>query len=336
LNPVHYVELGNGFAEATGVSYRTWAVASGGIAAVVAVLGGCVRPSVAPTGMGRPNPTQLAELWIDPDGSARNLFEGVGGDAPAPAADSRYEVLERDTRGFSITYRVKDTKGAEWNVKIGPEAQTEVVASRIVWALGYHQVPSYFVERWIAVNDDKAQTLGGARFRPRTKAMGLESKGTWSWQQNPFVHTRQYNGLLALMMLLNSTDLKNDNNELYKVDNGERREGATQWYVVKDLGASLGETGRFDPRRGYIDGFEREPFTVGVQNGFVRFAFRGRHQELLEGITVEDVKWISQRVLRISDRQWNDAFRAGGYPDDVRARFIARIKQKATEGLSLR
>jgi hypothetical protein len=274
-------------------------------------------------------------LWVDPDGSARNLFEGVGGEAPRPAADARFEVLERDTGGFSITYRVKDAGGAEWNVKIGPEAQTEVVASRIVWALGYHQVPSYFVERWVAVDGAKAQTLGGGRFRPRPKDVGLKSKGPWSWQRNPFVHTRQYRGLLVLMMLLNSTDLKDDNNELYEIEGNERREGATQWYVVKDLGASLGETGRFDPRRGYIEGFEREPFTVGVEKEFVRFAFRGRHQQLLEPITVDDVKWTSQRVLRINDRQWHDAFRAGGYSEDIARRFIARIKEKATEGLSL-
>src|SRR4030095_14173384 len=114
-----------------------------------------------------------------------------------------------------ITYRVKDQRQREWNVKIGPEAQTEVVASRIVWGLGYHQVPSYFVERWISVTGTKGDLLGGARFRPHE--MGLKSRGTWSWQQNPFVGTPQYKGLLVLMMILNSTDLKNDNNELYDV-----------------------------------------------------------------------------------------------------------------------
>jgi hypothetical protein len=136
------------------------------------------------------------------------------------------------------------------------------------------------------------------------------------------------------MMIINSTDLKNENNELYESE-GAAREEARLWYVVKDLGASLGETGRFDPRRGYIDGFEREPFVVGVKNGLVRFAFRGRHQELLTHISVDDVKWTSQRVLRITDTQWHDAFRAGGYDQTTARRFVARIKQKAEEGLAL-
>jgi hypothetical protein len=309
--------------------------ASAAVVSVVMLCGACVRPAVKPIGDGRPSAAQLAEFWMEGEISTRNLSNGVGGTAPKPLVDARYAVLSRDPSGFSITYRVKDDQDREWSVKIGPEAQTEVVTARIVWALGYHQVPSYFVERWIAVDHSKAQTLGGGRFRPRPREIGLESKGIWSWQRNPFVGTRAYNGLLGLLMLLNSSDLKNDNNELFEVM-GEPREHASRRYVVKDLGASLGETGRFDPRRGYLDGFEREPFTLGVQNGFVRFAYRGRHQELLDRISVDDVKWISARVMRITDRQWQDAFHAGGYGDDQIRRYVARIKEKASEGLALR
>jgi hypothetical protein len=274
----------------------------------------------------------MAELWLAPT-SARNLFDGPGGAAARPAADAQYKLLETDTGGFSITYKVLDRAGREWNVKIGPEAQTEVVASRILWALGYHQVPSYFVERWVAVDDDgRGQLRGGARFRPKDDR--LDSEGTWAWRDNPFVGTQPFNGLIALMMLLNSSDLKDDNNELYTVT-GAAREGARRWFVVKDLGASLGETGRMEPRRGYIEGFEKEPFITGVDEGIVQFGFRGRHQDLLQNIRVDDVKWICGRVMGISDRQWQDAFRAGGFTRDVAARFIARIKQKAAEGLAL-
>jgi hypothetical protein len=193
-------------------------------------------------------------------------------------------------------------------------------------------VPTYFVERWIAIEEGERHLRGGARFRP--KADGLESEGPWAWRDNPFVGTREYKGLLVAMMLLNSSDLKDLNNELYKVT-GAPRERARRWFVVKDLGASLGETGRMDPRRGYIEAFEKEPFIEGVENGIVRFGFRGRHQDLLEHITVDDVKWLCARVMKISDRQWHDAFAAAGYPSELSARFVARIKQKAAEGLAL-
>ena len=275
---------------------------------------------------------QSAQLWIEPGPEPRNLINGVGHDGPRPVVDARYEVEEVDPSGFSITYEVEDEQGREWNVKIGPEARTEVVASRIVWAVGYHQVPSYFVERWVAVTGGKAQTLGGARFRPKDD--NLDSEGTWAWRSNPFVGTRAYNGLLVLMMILNGTDLKDDNNAIYEVEDG-RREGARRWYVVKDLGASLGETGRMDPRRGYLEGFEREPYIERVEPPYVRFAFRGRHQDLLERITVADVKWMSERVMRITERQWRDAFAAGGYDAETTRRYVKRIKEKASQGLAL-
>lgn len=37
----------------------------------------------------------------------------------------------------------------------------------------------------------------------------------------------------------------------------------------------------------------------------------------------------------LTDAQWRDAFRAGNYAQPVGARFIARIKQKIADGLSL-
>jgi hypothetical protein len=308
---------------------QTLAAISSALAVSIALTSGPAAALVGPPGDKTEN---IQQLWVDPS-EPRDLSKGAGGDAPRPVADAAYEVLETDTRGYSITYDVKDERGREWNVKIGPEAQTEVVTSRIVWALGYHQVPSYFIERWVAVEDGRGSLRGGARFRPEDD--GLKSVGEWKWRKNPFVGSRPYNGLIVLMMLLNSTDLKDQNNQLYDVRH-ENGNGPRRWYVVKDLGASLGETGRMDPRRGYIDGFEREPFVTGVENGIVKFGFRGRHQDLLADIRVADVVWLCERVLKITDNQWRDAFHAGGYNDDLTTRFVARIKQKAAEGLALR
>ncbi len=294
-------------------------------------------PAVACVTVGRsgppPSPATLAQLWVEPD-AERSLVRGAGGDDPVPAPGGRYDVLHRDTSGFSITYRVRDAKGRKWAVKIGPEAQTEVVSSRIVWALGYHEVPSDFVERWTAVEHGRAHLLGGSRFRP-DDLPHLDARGDWSWQHNPFVGARPYNGLLVLMLILNSTDLKNDNNKLYEVK-GPPREGARRWYVVKDLGATLGETGRVDPHRNWLEGFEREPFITGTDGPFVRFAYRGRHQELIDHrLTPADVRWTCRRLQRLTDRQWHDAFRAAHYTDEQAARYVDRIRQKIAEGLAL-
>jgi hypothetical protein len=308
---------------------------------IVAVLGlaiawpGCITGR-HPVRTGTPSPDQVSQLWIDVDPVSRDLRDGPGADVPKPADEARYDIVEIDTRGYSVTYRVKDASGREWNVKLGPEAQPEVVTSRILWAVGYHQLPAFFVDRWIAYDTKRklGALRGGARFRPHE--LGLKSEGVWAWERNPFVGTRPLNGLLALMMLLNSTDLKTDNNEMYRVDGGAR-EGASRWFIVKDLGATLGETGVMDPRRGYLEGFEREPFVHGVgQDGWVRFAYRGWHRSVVSRVPVDDLKWMCERVLRLTDAQWRDAFRAARYDDDQTRRFVARIKQKAAEGMALR
>ena len=302
---------------------------TGGIVALV--LTAACTPSMHRTADHPSAGAELAELWVDPGATPRNLAEGPGGATP-PATDARLEILSRDTGGYSITYVVSDAGGHRWHAKIGPEARTEVVMSRIVWALGYHELPSYFVERWIGVEHGRGQLFGGARFRPHED--GLRSRGTWEWQRNPFVGDRPFNGLIVLMMVLNSTDLKNDNNGVYDVA-GPPREGAARWYVVKDLGASLGETGRFDPRRGDIDAFEREPFITGVEHGRVRFGYRGRHQEILSGITPEDVRWTCSRLAKLTDEQYRTAFRAGNFGVEETGRYIRRIRQKIEEGLAL-
>jgi len=38
----------------------------------------------------------------------------------------------------------------------------------------------------------------------------------------------------------------------------------------------------------------------------------------------------------LTDEQWRDAFRAGGFPPQTADRFIRRMKQKIDEGLSLK
>ena len=54
-------------------------------------------------------------------------------------------MTELDVTGYSRGYTVTDAQGRVWDVKIGAEAQPEVVASRVLWLIGYHQPIIYFV-----------------------------------------------------------------------------------------------------------------------------------------------------------------------------------------------
>jgi hypothetical protein len=295
---------------------------------------GCVRaPAIRSTAAGPLSPAELSAFWQDVDPRSRDLLHGVGGKQVRPEPEAVFEAIGKDTGGFSVSYDVRDPSGVEWSVKVGEEAQSEVTSSRLVWAMGYHQPPVTYLPRWRVREGDQdaVRTVDGGRFRPKLPT--FDNADIWSWYQNPFVDTQAYRGLLVLMMILNSTDLKDDNNALYERRDGERL--VARWYVVKDLGATLGTTGRLYPKRNDIGEFERHEFIDEVDDGRVRFAYRGRHQQLLKNIRPADVVWMCERLQRLTDEQWRDAFRAGGYDEATTARYIRVFERKIAEGLAL-
>lgn len=310
----------------------TSAVASAVLAVGCGVTTGVPRIPETP-----PSPQQLAEFWVEPGARARDLFYGVGGRALAPPKNARYKFKARDDLGFSVSYDVIGPDGREWSAKIGPEAQTEVVMSRVLWALGYHQPPVYYLPSWTLVEeDDDVKTESEARFRPKLDQLERQEE-FWSWSDNPFLGTRPLNGLLVVLLMLNSTDLKDDNNSIYEV-NGRFPPGGPdvrRWYIVRDLGAALGATGKLFPRRNWIDGFEQEEFITGVKDGRIQFAYTGRHQQLLAMVTPADVRWAATRLQRITDAQWRDIFRAANYADEIRDRYLRKIRQKIEEALKV-
>ena len=302
----------------------------------VACVGGTVRPTTTPS------QANVSALWEDP-GTTRNLVDGPGGEARTPRDGASFEFLREDSGGYSPGFDVRDGNGLEWSVKLGPEAQTEVAVSRILWALGYHQPPTYYVAKW-TITGGPAGPQPAARFRPKLPDWKLESD--WSWYENEFVGTQPFKGLLAANVLLNNWDWKASNNKIYATG-GADGAAARRVYVVQDLGASLGKTAY--PRllawlptqylkqgsRNNLEDFEAQGFIEGVDGDRPRFVYRGIHKPLLDTITVSDVRWMTDRMTKISEEQWRDAFRAAGYADDIAARYIAKIKAKVAEGQKL-
>jgi hypothetical protein len=301
---------------------------------VTTALGIACHPPIKSTLPAPPTPAELAQLWVDPGGE-RDLFWGVGGKRLAPDPEATYTVLAVKTSGFSRGYDVVGPDKREWSVKFQPEAPTEVVASRLFWGIGYHQPPAYYVAKWTAEKAPRANPQSPARFREKKPDLnGLDSVATWSYYQNPFVGTVQLQGLIVLHAMLGNSDLKDDNTALYTLQ--KSLEGADRWYVARDLGHTFGRTGVMNAPRGDIAVFEETPFITGVVNGRVKLDWRGRHDALLDNIRPADVRWICARLDALTDRQWNDAFRAGGYEKALADRFIRRMKQKIAEGLALK
>lgn len=304
------------------------------IVASVGALGVACHPPIRSTLPTKPTAAQLAELWVEPEPN-RDLFWGVGGKRLAPDPAATYTVIEIKRTGFSRGYDVVGPDKREWSVKFPPEAPTEIVASRIHWGIGFHQPPNYYVAEWSAEKAPRPNPQDPARFREdKPNFHGLDAVGAWSHYQNPFVGTVQHKGLLVLQAMLGNSDLKDENNALYKLK--EQFEGATTWYVLRDVGHTFGRTGVIGAERGDVDVFEKTPFIDGVVNGRVKLHWRGRHDALLRDITPADVRWICQRLEKLTDAQWQDAFRAGGYSKATADRFIRKLKQKIAEGLALK
>ena len=212
--------------------------------------------SIKSTSPGPPNAEQLAQLHVQPE-RGRDLFYGVGGKKLAPDPKASYAVIEIKRAGFSRGYTVIGPGDREWSAKFPPEANTEIAASRLLWGIGYHQPPIYLLNQWTAEKATSPNPQLPARFREKKPDLnGLDAGDPWSYYQNPFVGTRQLNGLLALQAMLGNSDLKDAQNVVYKLD--KELEGATRWYVARDLGQTFGRTGVLEAPRGDIEVFEAD------------------------------------------------------------------------------
>ena len=312
------------------------------MAALAVGAGGCAKAT-----RGAPRATagvqeaalRLPELWTDRgDIAGLDLFHGAGGRDLAPRPGQPWHFVSKDDKGFSPGWDVKDERGREWSVKQGPEAQSEVVASRILWALGYHQPPTYYVAEWSLVDGPEQGPQPPGRFRPDLD--GGKRVGDWSWEHNLFAATQPFRGLLVLQRILNNWDLLDRNNTIYTLD--PPRDGVSRWFVVIDLGASLGKAYGIESRRSGSRNdpgdYEQQGYLEEVNaDGTVEFEQLGKwHRGLFGDLTPADVRWTSERLARITPAQWQDAFRAGGYDAATSARFIAQLRRRIDAGLALR
>jgi hypothetical protein len=251
-------------------------------------------------------------LWREPaDISSRDLRHGAGGAESRPNLRG-VRFLKEEKGGFSTKYRVRDGSGREWVVKVGKEAQSETAATRLLWAVGY---PTEIVHLAPRVRIQGKGTFQNARFEARPES--VERLGEWKWDDNPFLGTREFQGLKVMQVLLNNWDVKDSNNVIL-----HRRRGGDDelHYAISDLGATLGKTGRWfglwriTRSRNDPEGFAGDRFIDEIKrDGRVDFHFSGKKRDIFNDITVEDARWIGTLLARLSDRQLADAFRAANY-----------------------
>jgi hypothetical protein len=79
-------------------------------------------------------------LWQAPGiVTMRDWIWGVGGEARAPQPP--FEFGTEDLHGTNPKVRVRDAKGRRWIVKFGGESHGDVIAFRLLHAMGYVTTP---------------------------------------------------------------------------------------------------------------------------------------------------------------------------------------------------
>jgi hypothetical protein len=290
-----------------------------------------------------------AIMWQDPgDISARDLFYGKGGEAHSPKGPFIYD--KEDMNGTNPKFVVHDADGVKWKVKLGEEAGPETAASRLVWAVGYYTDEDYFMPEFRAGKMPAHLKRGQDRVEPdgtirnvRLKRYLSEEKklGEWSWKDSPFAGTREFNGLRLMMALINNWDLKDGNNSVYRVD-------GKLIYLVSDLGASFGTSGRSYTRadsKGNLQAYQHSKFIASSSDGSVNFNVPGRpafihlleapeyvqrlHMEWIgKDIPLEDARWIGHLLSQITPKQIEAAFRASGYSPEQVGAFANVVEER--------
>jgi hypothetical protein len=267
-------------------------------------------------------------LWSERDPAKLDLAAGPGGAAMRPAT-RRLRFLKEEKGGWSKKYRVRDSRGREWVVKLGKEAQSETAATRLIWAAGYETEITYLIPR---VTIPGKGTFTNARFEARPD--GVKRHGEWSWAQNPFSGTRELDGLKVLMVLLNNWDLKDENNViLHSAGSGELR------YAISDLGATFGKTGgggplwRLTRSRNDPEDYADSKFIDKVKDGYVDFHFTGVNKGAVEKVKVEHARWIGEQLSGLTEGQLASLFRAANYTP-AETRLLARVVRARIEELT--
>lgn len=284
-------------------------------------------------------------VWRDPGAVERlDFVNGPGGKKHAPKPP--FTFVEEDTGGTSPKVKVTDAAGQRWGVKWGSEIHSEVFASRLAWAAGYYVEPAYFVKAGRIKGVTKLSrakkyvgsdgSFTNARFELKEKGIDKQTdKESWRWDRNPFVGTRELNGLKVMVMLTSNWDPKDERDDESNTAIFTKKKTGEVTYLITDWGATMGKWGGVFTREKWdCDGFagQTRKYVTGVEGGLVRFGYDGkREHDMRDGIRVSDVRWLLGYVGRITDGQIRAGLGASGATAEEIDCFTTAIRERTNQ-----
>jgi hypothetical protein len=270
--------------------------------------------------------------------------------------------VKEDTSGTNPKVLVRDKNGRTWSVKFGEEARPDTFSSRLAWALGYFTEPNYFVESgtFTGVHDLKrarneidadGRFTAGARFQLRSRDPEYLAGWSWSWNDNPFLRTREFNGLRILSMLVSNwdgKDLRDETStspgarfhELFQrmipgSNNAIFRDGDGRYlFFIDDWGATMGTWGGPAERSKWeCAGYTRESSQfVHVKDGKLAWGYRGIHtHDMTAEISAADVQWLMEYLGRLTDTQLRDGLLASGAAENEAYCYTMALRKRIEE-----
>lgn len=273
-----------------------------------------------------PLPSGKAIMWEPVNTRSLDLYRGPGGDEMQPDLSS-VKFIKEEKRGHNKKFRISDGSGRVWVAKLGREAQPETAAVRLLYGLGYKTEINYLVP---TLTIPGKGTFKNVRLEARPE--NVKRVGDWKWQSNPFVGTKELQGLKMMMVFMTNWDVLDLQNEVLHT-HGENH------YIVSDLGSTFGKLGnnnlpiffRLGRKTGSPKHYIKTKFAKEAERGEVELAYKGKNRKLFKGFTVADARWLSKLLNKLSDQQIRDIFRAANYaPADVDI-FTQAVKNKIAE-----
>lgn len=271
--------------------------------------------------------TGEAVMWEKVDVAKRDLFAGPGGTSMLPDL-SRIEFIKEEKAGHNKKYRIKDASGRAWVAKLGREARPETAAVRLLWGLGYKTEVNYLVP---TITIPGKGTFKNVRLEARPEH--IERLEEWRWKQNPFVGTKELQGLKMMMIFMTNWDAIDIQNKVLQVGNEKH-------YIVSDLGGTFGRFGnnnlplffRLGRKTGSPGHYVKTKFVKEVEGGEVKLATKGaKTRNLFSRFAIEDARWLSRLLNQLSDKQIRDMFRAANFSADEVETYLRAVKIKVGE-----